>query len=134
MKIIILGTNRAEVNTIKAKDFDKHFFRRRNQAYRVFPDGLTRMRIYIDGVEQESDEVLVYPENGIVPHITRGLDYSPFAIKTDMDMHKNLGGTGGFLNRFKLFMDTGGSIYRALAPYLALIVGGLILAWALITG
>ena len=129
MKIIILGTNRAEINNIKVKDFDKHFFSARKQAYRVFPDGLTRIRIYKDGVEQESDEVIVYPENGIIPHVTRGLDYSPMAIKSDMDFHRNAT-SEGFLNRFKLFIDNGSSIYKSLAPYMALIVTGLIVAWA----
>lgn len=131
MKIIIIGTNRVEVDNIKVKDFDKHFFQARKQAYRIFPDGLTRMRIYKDGIEQDSDEVIVFAENGTVPHVTRDLDYSPLALKTDIDMHKNATSTS-FLNRFKLFVDTGGNIYKALTPYMALIITGLIVGWALL--
>ena len=131
MRIIIFGMNRCESDTIKVKDFDKHFFQARKQAYRIFPDGLTRMRIYVDGVEQESEEVIVFAENGIVPHLTRGLDYSPLALKTDIDMHKN-STSQSFIHRFKLMINTGGSIYRSLSPFLALIIGGLILGWALL--
>ena len=131
MMIIILGTNRAENTEIKVKDFDKHFFQARKQAYRMFPDGLTRMRIFIDGVEQESEEVIVFPENGIIPHLTRGLDYSPGAIKSDIDFHKNATSTG-IMDRFKLFASASSNIYSALAPYMALIITGVIVAWALL--
>lgn len=129
MKIILVGTNRVEVDNIKVRDFDKHFFQARKQCYRIFPDGLTRMRIYKDGIEQESEEVIVFAENGTIPHVTRGLDYSPLALKTDIDMHKNATATS-FLNRFKLFVDAGGSIYKAMLPYLALVITGIIVAWA----
>ena len=131
MKVIILGLNRAEITNIKVKDFDKQFFQERKQCYRIFPDGLTRMKVYKDGVEDESDEVIVYPENGIIPHVTRGLDYSPEAIKSDIDFHKNATGTG-FMNRFKLFVNATGTIYGGLAPYLALIITGAIVLWALL--
>lgn len=129
MKVILFGTNRCESTEIKKKDFDKHFFMARKQCYRIFPDNLTKMRIIVDGIEQEMDEVIVYAENGIVPHITRGLDCSPGAIKSDIDFHKNATSTG-FMNRFKLFVDTSNSIYQGIAPYAALIVGGLIVLWA----
>lgn len=129
MRIILFGTNRCESSEIKQKDFDKHFFQARKQCYRIFPDGLTKMRVIKDGIEMESDEVMVYAENGIIPHITRGLDYSPGAIKSDIDFHKNAT-PAGYVNRFKLFVDTGNSIYQSIAPYAALIVGGIIVAWA----
>lgn len=131
MKVIILGTNRAEITEIKAKDFDKHFFQERKQCYRIFPDGLTKMRIWQDGVEVDSDEVIIFPENGIVPHVTRDLDYSPSAIKSDIDFHKNAT-PQGFLNRFNLFVNAGQTIWTGIAPYIALIITGLIVAWALL--
>lgn len=129
MRVIIIGWNRAEDTKIKDKDFDKHFFQERKQCYRIFPDGLTRMRIFKDGVEQESDEVIVFPENGIIPHLTRGLDYSPEAIKSDIDFHKNATATG-FMNRFKLFINASSSIYWGVAPYLGLIITGIIVGCA----
>lgn len=132
MKIIILGTNRAEINEIKKKDYDKHFFKERNQCYRIFPDGLTRMRIYKNGVEQESDEVIVFPENGIIPHQTRGLDYSEKALKGDIDLHKDAIHWGPF-NRFKLWIDNGNSIYKAMSPYMALLIAVIIVVWAFIS-
>ena len=133
MKVIILGNNMADIVDIKAKDFDKHFLQRRKQGYRIFPDGLTRMRIWQDGVEIDSDEVMVYPENGTVPHMTRGLDYSDMAIKSDIDLHRDAFEHTGFLNRFKLFVDAGATYYNLLAPFMGMIIAGIILAWALLT-
>lgn len=129
MMIIILGRNRAELTTIKSADYDKHFFQERKQAYRIFPDGFTRMRIYKDGIEQDSEEVYVYAENGIVPHQTHGLDYSPSAIMSDIDFHKNATASG-FLNRFKLFVDNGRKIGGAIYPFAGMIITGIILAYA----
>lgn len=133
MMIILLGRNRAEPNTIKVKDFDKHFFQARKQGYRIFPDGLLRMRIFKDGIEYESEETIVYPENGIIPHKTCGLDYSPLAIKTDIDFHKDAT-SRNFFNRFKLFADNAHNVYKALAPYLGLIVAGLVVLYAFMFG
>lgn len=46
MMVIIIGTNRAEMCKVPVKDQDKHFFMTRKQLYKVYPDGLSRMRIY----------------------------------------------------------------------------------------
>ena len=133
MKVIILGNNMADMVTIKAKDFDKHYLQRRKQAYRIFPDGLTRMRIWEDGVEIDSDEVIVFPENSGVPHVTRGLDYSDLARMSDIDLHRDGMSGGGFFNRFKMFVDAGVTYYGMLAPFMGMIIAGIILAWALLT-
>lgn len=133
MKVIILGNNMADVVTIKAKDFDKHYLQRRKQAYRIFPDGLTRMRVWEDGVEVDSDEVIVFPENSGIPHVTRGLDYSDLARMSDIDLHKDGMNSGGFFNRFKMFIDAGSTYYGKLAPFMGMIIAGIILTWALLT-
>ena len=131
MMMIILGRNRAELSTIKAADYDKHFFQERKQAYRMFPDGFTRMRIYKDGIEQESEEVYVYAENGIVPRVTHGLDYSAEAIMSDIDFHKNAT-TAGFINRFKIFVDSGLKLGKLIYPFAGAIIAGLIVLWAFV--
>ena len=131
MMMIILGRNRAELTTIKSVDYDKHFFQERKQAYRMFPDGFTRMRIIIDGIEQESEEVYVYAETGIVPHVTHGLDYSAEAIMSDIDFHKNAT-TAGFINRFKIFVDSGLKLGKLLYPFAGAIIAGLIVLWAFV--
>ena len=133
MKAIILGWNRAEVIEIKTKDFDKHFLESRHQSYRIFPDGLTRMRVYKNGVEQESDEVIVFAENGTIPHNTQGLDYSNLALKTDMDLHKDARSDNSPFGRFKFWADTGSSIWKSVAPYLGLIIAGIIVAYAFLS-
>lgn len=133
MRAIIIGWNHAEDINIKVKDFDKHFLQLRHQSYRVFPDGLTRMRIYKNGVEQESDEVIVFPENSRIPHNTQGLDYGNLALKSDMDLHKDVISRAGFFNSFKMFIDTGRSIWISLAPYLGIIVAGIVLVYAFLS-
>lgn len=133
MKAIILGWNRAEVIEIKTKDFDKHFLESRHQCYRIFPDGLTRMRVYKNGVEQESDEVIVFAENGTIPHNTQGLDYNNLALKTDVDLHKDARSDNSPFGRFKFWADTGSSIWKSVAPYLSLIIAGIIVAYAFLS-
>jgi len=133
MKAIILGWNRAEVIEIKTKDFDKHFLESRHQCYRIFPDGLTRMRVYKNGIEQESDEVIVFAENGTTPHNTQGLDYNNLALKTDVDLHKDARSDNSPFGRFKFWADTGSSIWKSVAPYLGLIIAGMIVAYAFLS-
>ena len=133
MKVIILGNNMADIVEIKAKDFDKHFLQRRKQGYRIFPDGLTRMRVWENGVETESDEVIVFAENCGVPHLTRGLDYSPMARKADIDLHKDGLNAAGFFNRFKMFVDAGRTYYGLIAPFMGMILAGIIVLWAFLT-
>lgn len=130
MFMIILGRARAEITEIKSKDYDKHFFQERKQAYRMFPDGFTRMRMIKDGVEmKESEEVYVYPENGIVPHQTKGLDYSPEAIMSDIDFHKNAT-SQGFINRFRLLVDSGRKIGNVVYPFIGVAITGVIVLFA----
>ncbi|MBO4763703.1 MAG: hypothetical protein J5485_03700 [Candidatus Methanomethylophilaceae archaeon] len=55
MQCIVIGNNRVECNEIRRKDYDKRFFARRRQLYKMDPGGLIRMRIIgKDGRERES--------------------------------------------------------------------------------
>ena len=133
MKVILLGQNMAHIGEIKTKDLDKHFYQFRGQLYRIYPQGLTRMRIIIDGVETDSDEVYVFPENALVPHHPHDLDYSNKAIRRDIDIHKYVAGKGA-KNMFKYYVDTANSIWKGIAPFAGLIVAGIVVAWAFISG
>ena len=88
------------------------------------------MRVYKNGVEQESEEVIVFAENGTIPHNTQGLDYSSMALKTDVDLHKDARSDRGPFSRLKLWANTGSSIWKSIAPYIGLIIVGIILAYA----
>lgn len=55
MQCIIIGNNRVECNEIRRQDYDKRFFARRRQLYKMDPGGLVRMRVYgKDGKERPS--------------------------------------------------------------------------------
>lgn len=131
MIIIIIGTNRAEQCTVKMRDLDKHFFQTRGQLYKVYPDGLTRMRIVdADGYEQESEEVLVYAENAIEPYHPRHVDYSQDRILAEIDEHKLMtkGTSPGRLLIHKVL-----GIMRDIVPYFGLILAGIVVLWGMIS-
>lgn len=71
MMAIIIGKNRVQYMRVKKKDLDKHFFRTRGQRYMIYPEVLTPMEIYHNGVWVESESVIIFPENGTVPYNCR---------------------------------------------------------------
>lgn len=93
MMVIIQGEDRAEYCNVKAKLQERHFFKTRNQLYRVRPEGLARMRIDYFG-EKSTDEVIVYSENEIIPYQPKGeVMYTMDKFFMDLDAHKQM--TGG---------------------------------------
>ena len=93
MMVIIHGEDRSEYCKVAKKHKEKHFFETRNQLYRVRPEGLARCKIDYFG-EKRTDEVIVYPENEIIPYqVKGGLEYKMDKFLMDLDNHKNM--TGG---------------------------------------
>ena len=134
MMIIIVGSNRAELCKVPTKDLEKHFFLTRGQLYKVYPDGLSRMRVYAtDGTEQESEEVLVYAENAIVPYHPKHVDYSQDRILAEIDEHKLMGSQKAVWP-YRIYFTQARSIWREIGPMFPLIVAGVILLWALLRG
>ena len=132
MKVIIIGSNRAELCKVPIKDLDKHFFMTRRQLYKVYPDGLTRMRVYDrDGIEKESEEVIVYSENAIVPYHPRHVDYSQDRILAEIDEHKLMGSTKSIFP-YRVYFTTARNIWREIGPMFPIIVAGIVLAYALL--
>ena len=129
MIVITLAQNRAEIAKIKKADLDKHFYLNKGQCYKVYPDGLTRMRITMDGQEQESEEVIVYWENALVPHVQRNVDYSAERIVTEIQTHKLMTPTG-LMGKTNLWMHKVEEWRTALGPYMVWIIVGLVLAYA----
>lgn len=114
MQVIIIGQNRAEFCKVKKNDKEKHFFMTRKQLYRVYPDGLTRMMVTRYGEQEESDEVIVYKENEIIPYHTHGLDYTSNRFVFQIDEHKLLT-SGSWFDRAKpWFTSTGPEIWKLL--------------------
>ena len=132
MMVIIIGSNRAELCEVPVKDLGKHFFMSRGQLYKVYPDGLSRMRVYDEGgVEQESEEVIVYAENAIVPYHPRHVCYDPDRILAEIDEHKLMGARRTVFP-YRIYFTEAKNIWRDIAPMFPLIVGGLVLLWALL--
>lgn len=68
---IIIGKNRVEYMRIRKKDLDKHFFKSRGQMYMIYPECLTPVEVYHNGVWVESESIIVFPENGTMPYNCR---------------------------------------------------------------
>ena len=89
MMVIITGENRVEICIPNKKQEGLHFFKTRNQLYRIFPNGLMRVRLFdYDGMEVGSEEGIIYRENDIVPYDTMDLDYTMDRLLSDVDRHK----------------------------------------------
>ena len=92
MIVVIEGVNRMEFcKPAKKADVDnKFFFETRHQLYRVFPEQLTRVDVYRQGVYVGSDEMIVYPENNITPQLIRGTEVDFEKLMMDIDEAKSL--------------------------------------------
>lgn len=91
MKVIISGCNRMEFcNVKKKKDFDRRFFMTRGQLYSVFPHALVRMRVYTYGKERDTEAVIAYKENEIIPYDTKDIEYSMDNFLADIDRYKQM--------------------------------------------
>lgn len=107
MQVIIMGEDRAEFCTVKKKNKEKHFIKIRNsQLYKVYPNGLCRMKIDYFGEEILSDEVIVYAENETIPYIVKiGVRYGMEPLLMAIDEHKRM--TNGSWFRKKPWFSPG---------------------------
>lgn len=133
MMVIIIGCNRAEMCKVRTVDLDRHFYQSRNQLYKVYPDGLSRIRIVEAGKKEVDDEVVVFAENCRYPYHARGLDYSLDTILREIDQHK-LMQPHGLLAKYKIWFGRVGSVWRQIVPWMGLMITGVIVAWAFLTG
>lgn len=130
MQVIIIGENRAEIVKVPMSAINQHFIKTRGDAvYMIYPDGMTRMRVFKDGIEQPSEEVIVYAENAIKPHVTRNLNYAPYMVKGRIDIHR-LAKKDSLTAKSMLYKV--GAIGKELYPYGALILTGIIVGLALL--
>lgn len=108
--VIIMGRDRAEYCNVKKKYKEKHFFRTREQLYRVRPEGLSRMRINYFGKVKGSDEVVVYRENEIIPYQNPcNINYSMDNFMRDIDRHKIMAQKNWFGKKNSWFSGQGKS-------------------------
>lgn len=127
--VLIVGSNRAEFCKPKPKDVDnKHFFVTRNQLYKVYPDMYTRVRHYYCEVPVSTDEMIIYPENGIRPDIQRGAVTDFDKLMADIDEHKMLNGSSKRKN-----VGTLSSKVSSFKKFFPMLLVGIVLAYAFIT-
>ena len=88
MMVVITGENRVEICVPTRKQEGLHFFKTRGQLYRIFPNCLSRIRIFDYDMEVRSEECIIYRENDIVPYDTMDFDYSMDRLLSDVDRHK----------------------------------------------
>lgn len=87
-----MGEDRSEFCTVAKKNKEKHFIKIRNsQLYKVYPNGLCRMKIDWFGEEIRTDEVIVYAENETIPYIVKiGVRYGMEPMLMAIDEHKRM--------------------------------------------
>lgn len=133
MQIIIVGQNRVEFCPIKKKDDEKRFFATRGQLYKVVPDQLIRFRQWdINGKELDSDEVIIFVENGTVPyHVINNVSYMMDDVLADIDIQKGVT-TERFFKK-SIFFGKAKSIWNMLIPFSGAIIMGVIILWAFLS-
>ena len=116
MMVIIVGENRIEYNRIKKRDFEKVFFDRRSQTYKVVPDGLVRLKMVDRKGRVKWEEAVVYKENDSVPYdVVNGVSYQQDDVFQEIDLvrdigHKGIFGNGYFMKRVNEFSDAAMSL------------------------
>lgn len=104
--VIITGENRIEICIPNKRQIGLHFFKTRNQLYRIFPNAMSRVRIFdYDGLEVASEEGIIFRENDVVPYDTMGLDYSMDRLLSDVDRHKMMR-SHGILGKQKIWFSS----------------------------
>lgn len=132
MKIIIVGENRAEYIDVKNADIDRHFVQSRGQLYKLYPHALSRMRIIKNGLQRESEEVIIFAENHLEPYHTKGVPFDQDVILAEIDEHKHTLPKTAF-GKFKAFITSSAGAGRKLWPYLGVIIGGIVVLFAIIS-
>lgn len=136
MMVIIIGENRVEFNKIKKKDYNKLFFGRRDQIYKVCPDGLVHLRIKDHKGRIKDEECVVFKENASVPYdVLPGVSYRQDHIFEELDLVRDV-------NRGRLFkrnslMHRVNEVTDAIYPILGVGILAGVLLWVainLVTG
>ena len=129
MIVIIVGTDRAELGKVKKSELYKRFYESRMQLYKVYPGSTTRARFVHEDGHEDTDEVIVFPENSLAPFLPRNIDYSQERILAEITTHKFAAPTG-LLGKSNIWMHKAEEWRTALGPYMVWIIVGLVLAYA----
>ena len=88
-----------------------------------------------NGVELESEEVIIYREGSAVPYDTiRDVSYYQEDVLPEIDMIRGALGHGLFNNKTKMLMKAKSAMDNYILPYIGVVIVGVILAYAFLTG
>lgn len=132
MMLFVIGVNRAELIKVKRRDFNKHFLVTRGQLYKIYPDGLSRCFVYDNGDRMGDEEIIVYPENGIIPYHPRRQLYTMTKILSEIDNHKNCVSKKGIFGDSLAAIGSVRSVWREISFMVPMVVAGAILLYAMV--
>lgn len=131
MEVIIFGKNRVEVCKVPPKQYERHFYLTRDQLYKCYPDGLTRMRRTKYGHAAGDEEVICYKENAIVPYNIQKQEYTMDKILSEIDEHKLMIGNAN-KKTLRLTIKNAVSVWKQMFPILPFMIVGFILVYAVV--
>ena len=133
MMVIIVGENMIDYCTVNRHDEGLHFYKTRGQLYKVYPNGLTRMRVFdYGGMEIKNEEVIIFYENETHPYDTHDIDYTMDRLMSDVDRHKMMLPNKGINKQRIWFTNVAKSFYKWLG--LPGIIGIVVVVYALLHG
>lgn len=135
MRVLIKGCDAIEIIKVTGKNQAKHFIKTAGQLYKLYPDGLRRVRIYrrylvLFSKPYETDEMICYDENRRVPHYpVEGVGYTQEEVLRDIDEHKI---TGQHIWSAKPYVKAANDIWKALSVGGGVLLAGIIILWAVV--
>lgn len=133
MIVIVSGANRIEFCQIKKKsDFTRRFFMTRGQLYCVPPNGLTRMRIREFGKDRDTEAVIAYEENKIIPYDVKDIDYNMGNLLSDIDRYKEMTNYSWFSSNKPWIVQSASTVWKYLTSGGGIAI--LVLLWVFLSG
>lgn len=131
MMVIIIGENRVEYNKIRKSDYEKMFFGRRNQVYKVVPDGLVHIRMTDVKGRVVDEECVVFKENSSIPYdVLPGVTYKQDDVLAEIDLVRESSRNGLF--KKPSLMRRVNEITDAIYPILGIGILAGVLLWVVI--
>ena len=100
--------------------------------YKIYPHFFRRCRIVKNGIEKESEEVMVFPENGRIPYFYDDTDsgIDPFDQDTILPEMDELKCRSKGLLAKKAWVTSAQSMWKSFVPYAGIIVVGIVILYA----
>ena len=135
MIVYIKGVNRAEFCDVKKKkDLERVFFMTRHQLYLAMANGLSRMRVIEYGKERDTEAIICYKENEIVPYDTKLIEYNMDNFLAIIDRYKQMTDFSIFEKKRLFFTNNPRDIWNMLTKNGGFLIAGCVLLYAFLFG